>query len=210
MDWAIVISRNHALLLRIVAELFAMARVVEGGTSPTLPRHLYNAILLILRPAESAIRRLIIIAARGLVLKPRASRPIPSGLASLASASLTRAPAFPLIDKLKPFGPDVWDQNIDAASLVQSADVTIRCSHGNAHSPQKRRLIQPCCSIAFAPCVLRSMTSRARLAASRAGRRGRIWHSRTKLHFVRCACRPFALARRPATAARICIRSMRC
>ena len=100
MDWAIVISRNHALLLRIVAELFAMARIVDGGTSPTLPRHLYNAILLILRPAESAIRRLIIIAARGLVLKPRASRPIPAGLASLASASLTRTSAFSLIEKV--------------------------------------------------------------------------------------------------------------
>ena len=95
LDWTIVITRNHALLLRIVAELFGMLRRTHGdsylsdvtvpdldsATSFTLPRHLYAAILLILRPCESAIRRLIIIAARGLVLKPRATRPIPAGLA---------------------------------------------------------------------------------------------------------------------------------
>ena len=90
MNWPIVISHNHALLVRIVAELFAMLRMVDVGpqsvtekglpptaaSSPaasaafTLPRDLYNAIMLILIPCESAIRRLIVIAARGLALKP--------------------------------------------------------------------------------------------------------------------------------------------
>ena len=123
MNWPAVITRNHALLLRIVAELFAMMRMIDDGTSRrslgeggsggvSLPRQLYNAILLILRPCESAIRRLIIIAARGLVLKPRATRPVPVGLASFASENLSRAPSFLLIDPLKHFSADMWNQDI--------------------------------------------------------------------------------------------------
>ncbi len=171
MDWNQVITRNHALLLAIVAELFAMLRMVDGSGSPlsvaftdasphkwgevkaamvdltsprlrgevsrakpvterglpsnasnstfTLPRHLYAAIMLILRPCESAIRRLIIIAARGLILKPRASRPLPAGLASFATSNPSSTPRFQLIDPLKQFDPDLWDQNIDPASLMR-------------------------------------------------------------------------------------------
>ena len=137
MNWPAVITRNHALLLRIVAELFAMMRMIDSGaaalTSPasgrggpqdrrggvSLPRHLYNAILLILRPCESAIRRLIIIAARGLVLKPRASRPVPVGLASFATENPSRAPSFQLIDPLKHFSADMWNQDTPAFIYVE-------------------------------------------------------------------------------------------
>ena len=42
---------------------------------PTLPRRLHRAILRLLRPAESAVRRLIVIAARGLVVPPSPQRP---------------------------------------------------------------------------------------------------------------------------------------
>ena len=51
-----------------------------SGNRPTLPRHLRLAILRLLRPAESAARRLIIAAARGLTVTlppPRPSRPKP-------------------------------------------------------------------------------------------------------------------------------------
>ncbi len=123
------------MLVRIVAELFAMLRKTHGdsclsgatvpdfgsGSGPatfTLPRHLYAAIMLILRPCESAIRRLIIIAARGLVLKSRASRPLPAGLASFAASNASHTPSFQLIDPLKQFDPDLWDQNIDPASMM--------------------------------------------------------------------------------------------
>ena len=39
---------------------------------PTLPRHLHRAVLRLLRPAESAARRLVIVMARGLAATPRA------------------------------------------------------------------------------------------------------------------------------------------
>ena len=68
MDWATIIERNRDRLLAVIAELFALT---GGAMAASLPRHVYRALLILLRPAESAVRRLIIIAARGLVLKLR-------------------------------------------------------------------------------------------------------------------------------------------
>jgi len=79
IDWPLAIERNREALLRIVELLFAMAGLTENvilGLDPrtaTLPRHLRNRVLRILRPAESAVRRLIVIAARGISVTPRPS-----------------------------------------------------------------------------------------------------------------------------------------
>jgi hypothetical protein len=74
MDWPLIIERNRDRLLAVLAPLFAILGLdPRTGLDPRradLPRHLYRALLIILRPAESAVRRLIIIAARGLVLGP--------------------------------------------------------------------------------------------------------------------------------------------
>src|SRR5690349_9594907 len=80
MDWARAIEINQSALSRIVAELFAMVGLAVEGAGARLPRPLYHAALRMLRPAESAVRRLIVIAARGLVVKPYAPRPMPAGL----------------------------------------------------------------------------------------------------------------------------------
>jgi hypothetical protein len=72
MDATAAIERDREALKRILAALIAMA----GCLSPArvLPRHLYLAILRLLRPAESAARRLIIAASRGIVVKLPARR----------------------------------------------------------------------------------------------------------------------------------------
>jgi len=80
MDWARAIEINQAALTRIVAALIAMVGLTAQGALARLPRPLYRAALRVLRPAESAVRRLIVIAARGIVVKPRAVRPMPEGL----------------------------------------------------------------------------------------------------------------------------------
>jgi hypothetical protein len=77
MDWARAIERNSQALKAIVAALFAM---LGSATGPRIARELHRAVLRVLRPAESAVRRLIVIAARDLVLKPTPSRPCPKGL----------------------------------------------------------------------------------------------------------------------------------
>ena len=69
MDWNAAIERNGRALKRILAMLVAMA-----GGEATLPRHLHRAILRLLRPAEAAARRLVIVAARDLAATPQARK----------------------------------------------------------------------------------------------------------------------------------------
>jgi hypothetical protein len=90
MDWNRAIEINQLALTRIVGELFAMLSVVSGLTLQRM-----------LRPAESALRRLIVIAAHGLVAKPIVSRPMPKGLV-IASLGTGRK-SFQLFDTRKNF-----------------------------------------------------------------------------------------------------------
>ena len=72
MDWARAIERNSEALKGIVEALFAMLGLAGDATVARIPQPLHRAVLRVLRPAESAVRRLIVIAARGLVVKLRA------------------------------------------------------------------------------------------------------------------------------------------
>jgi hypothetical protein len=96
MDWARAIKRNQSALSRIVLALIAMVGLTAEIALTRLPGPLYRQALRILRPAEAAVRRLIVIAARGLVVKPMATRPMPKGLAIARKGS--RAMAFRIID----------------------------------------------------------------------------------------------------------------
>src|SRR3954454_16882183 len=80
MDWARAIEINQSALSRIVAALIAMVGLAAQGAEARLPPPLYHAALRVVRPAESAVRRLIVMAARGLVVKPHAPRPKPAGV----------------------------------------------------------------------------------------------------------------------------------
>jgi len=94
---------------------------LKGEVIPTLtlPRHLHRAILRLLRPAESAVRRLVIVMARGLVVtlpppRPHKAKPRPTILRKpggtgilMPAGSLPgtppRALTLPLLDPLRPF-----------------------------------------------------------------------------------------------------------
>jgi hypothetical protein len=80
LDWARAIAINQTALTRIVAEIFALLGLAAGGTVERLPLALYHAAERLLRPTESALRRLIVIAARGLVVKPTPKRAMPKGI----------------------------------------------------------------------------------------------------------------------------------
>ena len=80
MDWDFSIERNRALLLPIIVGLFAKIGLTEGGMVERLSRPLYRKVLIRLRSAESAVRRLIIVMARNIVVEPRPKRPMPKGL----------------------------------------------------------------------------------------------------------------------------------
>ena len=116
-DWAAVIERNRAILLRIVAMLCAMAGMTDSETPKTLPRHRLNAVRRILRTAESAMRRLIVIAARQIADIPP---PVGVFMYGLSGGEPGRRPArnaaggesdkpvppFPLTDPVKRFSLD--------------------------------------------------------------------------------------------------------
>ena len=101
MDWARAIERNSEALRGIVAELFAMLGIAGDATRLRIPQPLHRAVLRVLRPAESAVRRLIVIAARGLVVKPAPSRPKPVG--PIGKGGGSRCPSFQLFDPRKNF-----------------------------------------------------------------------------------------------------------
>ncbi len=103
MDWNRAIEINQAALTRIVAALIAMVGLSNGGALARLPQPLYRAVSLVLRPAESAVRRLIVIAARGLKVKLSPARPMSKGLA-LAGKGGGRV-SFQLFDPRQRFSP---------------------------------------------------------------------------------------------------------
>jgi hypothetical protein len=150
MDWNAAIEKNREALKRVLAMLVGMAGLGTGGQftffpqkgaaasglaqaeksklspAPTLPRHLRLAVLRLLRPAEAAARRLIVVAARGMVVtlpppRPRKPHPadasaelrrlgiavvIPGGDARAANRrpaarpASVRVPSLPLVDRL--------------------------------------------------------------------------------------------------------------
>ncbi len=79
MDWALAIERNRQPLLRIVAVLCSMIGLGEGSFVARVSRPVHRAVLSVLRPAEAAVRRLIVVAARGIVVNPKTPRTAPAG-----------------------------------------------------------------------------------------------------------------------------------
>jgi hypothetical protein len=112
MDWDQIVERNRERLLAVLAPLLAVLGF-DPRRRQEMPRHFYRSWLLLLRPAESAVRRLIVMAARGLAMKLGAARGFPAGLALRLAAKggegETRFPAFALIDPLKRFAPQDFE-----------------------------------------------------------------------------------------------------
>ncbi|MBP9174882.1 MAG: hypothetical protein KBF54_10055 [Rhizobiales bacterium] len=98
MDWERAIKRNSEVLAGIVETLFVMLGLVGEATVSRIPWPAYRAVLRVLRPAESALRRLIVVAARGLVVEPAAPRSKPTGQVKAKKGSHPRVPSFQLFD----------------------------------------------------------------------------------------------------------------
>jgi hypothetical protein len=100
MDWARAIERNSEALKGIVEALFAMLGLAGEAAVSRIPQPLHRAVLRVLWPAESAVRRLVVIVARGLVVKLAPSRPMPAGAIGKGGHS---RPSFQLFDPRKNF-----------------------------------------------------------------------------------------------------------
>jgi hypothetical protein len=105
MDWEMIVERSRERLLAVLAPLLAVLGF-DARRRLEMPRYFYRSWLILLRPAESAVRRLIVMAARGIIVKLGAARGFPAGLAlKFAATESERVSAFGLIDPLKRFAP---------------------------------------------------------------------------------------------------------
>ena len=102
MDWDLAIKRNSEALKGIIAALFAMLGLSGEAVAARIPQPLHRAVLRLLRPSESAVRRLVVIVARGLVVKIAPSRPMPKGHI-IGKGGGHRSPSFQLFDPRKNF-----------------------------------------------------------------------------------------------------------
>jgi hypothetical protein len=100
MDWDLAIKRNSMALKGIIDVLFALLGLDGTDAASRIPRSLHSAVLGVLRPAESAVRRLIVIAARNVVVKLAPSRPMAEGR-KIVRGGGGRSPSFPLFDPPK-------------------------------------------------------------------------------------------------------------
>ena len=113
IDWNAVVDRNRRLLTRVVEMLFSLVTGLdEGKAVTTLPRRTRDYIHRILRPAESALRRLIVIAARDMKLDDATKSSVILGLdpeTSEAPSSLARTQSV----------------NLAQAAIPQTGTITI-------------------------------------------------------------------------------------
>ena len=122
MDWDKAIERNEMALLRIVSAIFALlldARL--SGSGLMIPRRVWRAILIVLRPAEAAVRRLIIIAARHLKPVPVKSARAEFNIhtfSAFAQNPVPLAPAFNLFDPLKIIPFKTMDEEQNSAPAI--------------------------------------------------------------------------------------------
>ncbi len=103
MDWTLGIDRQREALLRMVAALLVMA-----GDGPVLPRHVRTGIWRVLRPAEAAFRRLVVVVK--VVFKIEAGVAVRRGgpvsvIPRVSGDAAARIPAFALFDARKSFKP---------------------------------------------------------------------------------------------------------
>lgn len=95
MDWALVIRRKRADMVAVLAELLALAAVGLSGERGL-------AVLRLLRPAESALRRVIFIMARQIAPRAARVRGLPD-FSTFGASAPDRVAAFRLADPRKRF-----------------------------------------------------------------------------------------------------------
>jgi hypothetical protein len=109
-----------------------MLGLTETAAPDRISRALHRAILRVLRPAESAVRRLIVILAKDIVVEPAPSRSVPKGSIE-GKGEAKRPPNFPLFDPRKrfahqrkpprkpaKFGPRIWVLGDEPPPLIPS------------------------------------------------------------------------------------------
>ncbi|MEM0899400.1 MAG: hypothetical protein AAGI92_05560 [Pseudomonadota bacterium] len=127
-DWAFAVKRQRDAFRVVVAMLASMVGLVDGDLPPRdeifpLPRRVHTQLLQLLRPAESALRRLIFVYALGALERMRPgsgvvkeAAPLPDFSKFNAAREGGSASKFPLIDPRKDFSYLWRDEEAGVAS----------------------------------------------------------------------------------------------
>lgn len=107
MDFTPYISFNRTVLLRLIADVFALIGLQGGERPETMTRAVRSTVLYTLRPAESAVRRLVFILATQLERQgytpPRWVKRVGLEKPIVRPERHRQVPAFRLIDPRKWF-----------------------------------------------------------------------------------------------------------
>lgn len=141
MNWDQAIERNQARLLVIVTGLIAELGLAGDEAVERLSKPVYQYALRQLRKAESAVRRLIYVAARNIVLEPEEARPAkprqkPSGKPKAEGEEKLRRkrhPVFNLFDRMRRFGRRLKKNKVRRTEPnVYSLEAFLRRPHASA------------------------------------------------------------------------------
>jgi hypothetical protein len=80
INWHRAITTNRQALEQVTEEILGLLAVALTGTPELWPQQVQAMVRRLLRPAESALRRLIIIMAKDVKVKLPPKRPMPKGL----------------------------------------------------------------------------------------------------------------------------------
>ena len=96
MNWTLALKHNQDILRRSVAWLFTWLALDVGGSVDELPLHQKRTAYFVLRPAESALRRLVYAAmfALAIVAPPVAERAAVSGRSEKKKGAVKRERVF--------------------------------------------------------------------------------------------------------------------
>jgi hypothetical protein len=143
------IAWNRDLLAGIVAMLAAMVGLTAGRVVGRIEKVLRLEVLRILRPAEAAVRRLIFIAAHGVVAKPATTRAMPDFAKLPRGERKPKRPAFQLTDPMAPMvgyhvvsdaasGPVPFAQRGPRIRSIAPVDPTVPALLATRHSKPDR------------------------------------------------------------------------
>ncbi len=102
--WNDAVASNTQALKTVLGSLLGLLTVYGGVEALKVPRGIRATILQVLRPAEAALRRLIVIAARDVTLEVRATKTRPPPHHPKMRSAKSQILSFPLFDPRKRFG----------------------------------------------------------------------------------------------------------
>jgi hypothetical protein len=97
-DWDGAIAKNREALMAILASLVTLLGLHVSGPVARISHRFHRKVLRVLKPAESAVRRLIVMAARGLEAEPVTARPGRKTSGITRKGGAKRRPSFQLFD----------------------------------------------------------------------------------------------------------------